>query len=240
MNIKFTLKKSIKWLVRIILLLIFYQVMYSLFIHDWRVRKSRERVEESIVKNFYDNQDKFKELTYFASTLPLIDIELLENDEVKGNLSRLSKEGFSGDEYPLWIEKYDENSERVKNNFEINEDSTVTFTYSDTTITIKYWNWDFEGNLEDEELSAFYKYTKCTKKQLKKLIKLVKEVDCEAIRITDDEIDLRYNGFILYHFRYLIMKSNEEPPEDYKKLDTNTYCGLYDSGLFCGTIIFSK
>ena len=135
----------------------------------------------------------------------------------------------------------EENDEIEKSGFDINEDSTITLIYPDTTINIRYWTWEFRGNFEDDEFDKFSKYSKYTKKQIKQLIGLVKNVDCRAIEITENTIHLIYKGNLLYHFEYLILKNQDklEIPKNYNKLDENIYCGLSYSGMFCGAMIFN-
>ena len=242
MKIKSIIRKNIKWLLWTIVSIVLFQIMNTLFIHDWRVKRSYERVEKDISKNFYDHQLEFQELINFALNLPSINtIELLEEDKFSCYLTNYSHIENEGDELSYMISSWNEDNEDfTKSDFIINEDSTITFLYLDTMINAKYWSWDFQGSIEHDEIDKFCKYTNYTKEQLQKLMELVKIVACEAIRITDNTVNLRFNGISLYNLEYVITKEDSEIPENYKQLDKNVYYGLYDSGMFCGTMIFSK
>lgn len=75
---------------------------------------------------------------------------------------------------------------------------------------------------------------------IRQLQSFIEKVDCEAIKITENTIHLMYEGISLYNYEYLIIKTGHEIPKNYTQLDKDIYFGLYDSGMFCNSMIFTK
>ncbi|MEL6660036.1 MAG: hypothetical protein AAFY36_19105 [Bacteroidota bacterium] len=89
------------------------------------------------------------------------------------------------------------------------------------------------------EYDQFLKRMDITPRQFETLIKLLKAADCEGLDVmSNGDISLRYDGVALYQFEYYVTDADSIDRVDYVTLTDGIYAGLYDSGLFCGTVIF--
>ncbi|MEO0724597.1 MAG: hypothetical protein AAFZ63_08655 [Bacteroidota bacterium] len=91
------------------------------------------------------------------------------------------------------------------------------------------------------EYDQFLKRVDITRLQFETLINLLEAGDCEGLDVmSNGEISLRYDGVALYKFEYYITDADSIDRVDYVRLADGIYAGLYDSGLFCGRVIFDK
>ena len=91
------------------------------------------------------------------------------------------------------------------------------------------------------EYDQFLKRVDITRLQFETLINLLEAGDCEGLDVmSNGEISLRYDGVDLYKFEYYITDADSIDRVDYVRLADGIYAGLYDSGLFCGRVIFDK
>ncbi len=213
----------------------------DLFIRDWRIKHSEERVKKNIKLNFQNKKEEFKMFNNFLLNLemnPVDEIEFLGENKICGYLSGHSKTDSILDN-SFYIHFSSDNESEVE--FELRKNGSAKVNYLDTIFETYNWSWIFNGNNEDIGFKKFIKYIGITEEELNVLRCKTKALNCEAIGVHEDKsISIRFDGFSMYQYEYYFPNKRNEVNPKYEKLDEGIYSGLYDSGLFCGGIIFDK
>lgn len=239
-----TNKKILKYGGIIFLLGIIIFISNELFIRNWRIKHSEERVQKSIKSNFQNKKEEFNMFKDFVQTLeinPVTEIEFLRGNKFSGDLSSHSMTDSIFNNSMQFYFSSDDYESDIDIDFELSQNGIANVNYLDTTFETHNWIWNFKGNNKDKDFKKFIKYIGISEEELKSLRSKIKELDCEAIWVHKDKsISIRFDGFSMYQYEYYFPSEMNKVPSEYKKLDKGIYSGLYDNGLFCGWIIFSK
>ena len=232
------LRKTLKWLLIIFLAWAGFTLANDFIIRDLRIKYSEKRVRKNIVHNYNEHKSDFKNLIKFTKDLkPIREIEFRKNGEF---FSLITSDSFDyeGLNFPLKTVDYED---LPKTDYHIGENRQAMININGTILKTYNWSWEFEGDSNNSEYLNFLDLIQMTKEQLDSLRILVENLNCEAITIhNDNSIALRYDGFSMCQYEYLINKEETRIPEDYIQIEREIYFGENRSELFCGWMIYGK
>jgi hypothetical protein len=100
---------------------------------------------------------------------------------------------------------------------------------------------DENNKIGNTELTKFVEYIGISEYELKSLGNQIEKVNCIAISVHNEKaFSLTYEGFSLYQCEYYFANNTDKSRQNHEKLDEGIYSGIYDSGLFCGWMMFNK
>lgn len=207
------------------------EVCYEGFIKKWRYDRAEARVKKSIVRNFEQRREAFRSLENYARQLePMQEVEFLGRGKIRCCLrsDSTAPEGVA----PLDL-AWDE--------FQFLENQTVKVKFFETYFETKNWYWTFEGNKQHPHYQQFIKVARLSEARLDSLEFLLKNADCEAIEIYQNQkFSARFDGHWLSKFEYYFSDSLPEALLHYSKLDEDVFCGEFKQPLFCGRVLYKK
>lgn len=249
-----TMRKILHYGVLLLLLGIGIGLFHHFIYKDWRAAAAEAHVEKSIVTNYENKKATFVELRDFLQDLhlpPPVRITFLDDNRIAADLSSpyttdtttglylMNEEGENG--FSLMGDQLLTLKEGVRDSFSLTSDGLLQLHGPDNVDVVRDWVLDLTYQEQGGQYEHLIQYLGITKEEMRLLRQYLKQLDVEDVAVQEDgSVSLCYDGFFLQQYEYYLLAPTGTAPENYHQLEEGIYWGLFDSGLFCGQMVFSK